>query len=79
MNAVIYANTLKEVQACMKYARAKGYQVIALKNSSHDIIAENEMEVLLFATSEESNRSDEDYFLIERLSYWYNVELVICN
>lgn len=79
MKAVIYANTLKEVQACMKYAEAKGYQVIALKNSSHDIVAENEMEVLLFATSEESNRSDEDYFLIERLSFWYNVELVICN
>lgn len=79
MNAVIYANTLKEVQACMKYAKAKGYQVIALKNNSHDIIAENEMDVLLFATSEESSRSDEDYFLIERLSYWYNIELVICK
>lgn len=79
MKAVIYANTLKEVQTCMNYARTKGYQVIALKNSSHDIIAENEMEVLLFATSSEINRSDEDYFLIERLSAWYNVELVICN
>lgn len=79
MKAVIYANTLQEVQACMKYARAKGYQIIALKNSSHSIIAENEMEVLLFATGAESNRSDEDYFLIERLSHWYNVELVICK
>lgn len=79
MNAVIYANSLKQVQCCTKYAKAKGYQVIALKNSSHDIIGENKMDVLLFATSAESDRSDEDYFLIERLSYWYNVELVICN
>lgn len=77
MKAVIYANTLKEVNECMKYAEAKGYQVIALKNEKHDIVGEAEMDVLLFATSSPKNRSYEDLLLIEKYQHWYDVELVV--
>lgn len=75
--AVIYANTLKEVNECMKYAEAKGYQVIALKNETHDIVGENGMDVLLIATPPVMQRKAEDIYLIEKLQSWYDIELVV--
>ena len=76
MKAVIYANDLRQVQAGLKYAEKKGYQVIGLKNAGDDIIGEAGMDVLLIVANRRAKRTYEEILLIERLQSWYEVEVV---
>lgn len=76
MNALVYANDFEQVAQCMEYAERKGYQVIAMKNKGHDTIGEPEMEILLVAVNKPINRTWEEIQFIEKMSTWYDVELV---
>jgi hypothetical protein len=76
MKAVIYANDLKQVQAGMKYAAEKGYQVIAMKNAGDDIIGEGEMDVLLIVANRRAKRTYDEILFIEKMQNWYEVEVV---
>lgn len=76
MKAIVYANDFEQVAQCMEYAERKGYQVIAMKNKGHRLIGEFEMEVLLVAVNKPINRTWEEIHFIEKMSTWYDVELV---
>lgn len=76
MKAVIYANNFEQVTAGLKYAEAKGYQVIGMKNAGHDIIGESGMDVLLIVANRRAKRTYDEILFIERMENWYTVEVV---
>ena len=74
--AIVFANDFEQVAEGMGYAERKGYQVIALKNKNHDIIGEQDMEVLLIPVNKPKYRTYEEILFIEKMSTWYDIELV---